>query len=88
MTDKVQFQPLGDARDHYWKVTDMAAAVGVSLVDAWDAGELTSVGHADMIERCRGCTGVATCGRLLEDRPALDEAPSYCVNRDVFAGMK
>lgn len=88
MDTKPNLKPLGAARDHYWKVTDMAAAVGVSLADAWDKGALSTADHAAMINRCRGCTGTAACGRLLEDRPTLDAAPSYCVNKDVFAGLK
>ena len=81
-------KPLGAARDHFWNVTDMAAAVGVSLANAWDMGELSTADHANMVERCRGCTGVAACGRLLVDKPTLDAAPSYCENKMVFAELK
>lgn len=80
-------KPLGNPRDHYWKVTDMAVAVGVSLVDEWDAGRLTPDDHAAMIERCRGCTQPRACARLLQDRPALVSAPGYCENRARFDAM-
>lgn len=84
----MDFKPLGDARAHYWKVAKMADAVGVPLVAAWDAGQLTSQDHAAMIHRCRGCSGVAACGRLLAGQPQLAVAPAYCENKDTFAGLK
>ncbi len=80
-------KPLGNPRDHYWKVIDMANAVGVSLVDEWEAGRLTSDGHAAMIERCRGCKKPTACAKLLEDWPVLEDAPGYCENRAVFDWM-
>ncbi len=83
----MEIKPLGDARAHYWKVVKMADAVGVSLVKAWDDGRLRSGDHAAMIDRCRGCSAPGACGRLLEGRPALDAAPKYCENKDVFAQL-
>ena len=80
-------RPLGNPREHYWKVTDMAVAVGVSLTDAWEAGRLTPDDHARMIERCRGCTQPGACARLLQDRPVLVSAPDYCRNRATFDDM-
>lgn len=84
----MDIKPLGDARAHYWKVIEMADAVGVPLVAAWDAGHLTSADHAGMVERCRGCSGVAACGRLLAGKPDLEAAPAYCENKDTFARLK
>lgn len=84
----MEFKPLGDARAHYWKVIAMADAVGVSLVDEWDAGRLTPKAHAGMIDRCRGCKGVAACGRLLDKWPDLQAAPDYCANKSTFAQLK
>ena len=84
----MDIKPLGDARAHYWKMIGMADAVGVSLVKAWDEGRLSAADHAGMVERCRGCAGVAACTKLLDGRPDLKVAPDYCVNRDVFVELQ
>ena len=80
-------KPLGDARDHYWKVTDMAGAIGVPLVDLWHAGELSSAGYAAMIERCRRCADPEACAKLIARRPDLSAPPSYCENNGSFTDL-
>lgn len=81
-------KPLGDARDHYWMTMKMGDALGRSLVDAWNDGRLTPEGYAAMIAKCRGCSAPDACARLLEGRPALEEAPAYCANADVWERLR
>lgn len=78
---------LGPPRDHYWKVTDMAQAIGVPLVDLWTAGDLTTQEHAAMIERCRRCQKPDACTKRLARRTKLSEPPRFCENRQSFHGL-
>lgn len=81
-------QTLGNAREHFWRVIKMANANRVDLSDALDTGAIDVDAYADMITGCRGCEKVGQCDTLLAESPALDVAPDYCVNRDVFARLK
>ena len=81
-------QTLGDPREHFWRVIKMAKANAVDLSTALDEGQIDIAAYADMIERCRGCPDVGRCDRDLAPMPQLDEAPDYCVNKDVFAALK
>jgi len=81
-------QTLGDPRDHFWRVIKMAKANDVDLSTALDEAQISIDAYADMIHGCRGCTQVARCDRLLATAPSVDEAPAYCVNRDIFAELR
>lgn len=81
-------QPLGNGRDHFWRVIKMADATRVDLSEALDQGRITLDDYARMITQCRGCSAVGTCDRLLASWPMLQTAPGYCENRDTFADLK
>jgi hypothetical protein len=81
-------QTNGNAREHFWRVIKMAKANEVDLSTALDEGAIKIDEYADMITLCQGCTQVGKCDRLLATKTRLDDAPSYCVNRDTFAKLK
>jgi hypothetical protein len=81
-------QTLGNAREHFWRVIKMADANRVDLSDALDTGRITVEDYSEMITKCRGCTEVGKCDRLLSALPSLEKAPAYCENRDTFAELK
>ncbi len=81
-------QTLGNARDHFWRVVKMVKAVDVDLSTALDEGRIDVEFYADMITQCRGCSQVGQCDKKLADMPTLDQAPEYCVNKDVFADLR
>lgn len=82
-------KPLGDPKTHFWKVQDMAKATDTNLVEAFEAGKMTSEEWAGMVERCRSCQWVEGCERWLsrhEDGGA--EPPVDCVNHKRFEALK
>ena len=81
-------QTQGDAREHFWRVIKMAKACEVDLATALDDGKIDVPFYADMITACQGCTQVESCDRKLAEMPTLEEAPLYCVNREVFARLR
>ena len=81
-------QTLGNAREHFFKVSKMSQACDVDLVEALDKGQINSGRWADMVERCQRCAQVGKCDRLMDGQPKLDAAPDYCENRDTFAELR
>ncbi|WP_341365463.1 DUF6455 family protein [Yoonia sp. BS5-3] len=81
-------QPLGNLRDHFWRVIKMAKACNVDLSTALDEGQIELEDYTQMVADCRGCTHVGACDRALVRIPVLDEAPDYCTNRDVFDRLR
>ena len=81
-------QTLGDARDHFWRVIKMAKACEVDLSSALDDNKINIAAYADMITDCRRCSDVEKCDRLLAEAAHVDQAPSYCVNRETFAELR
>jgi hypothetical protein len=81
-------QTLGNARDHFWRVVNMSKANQVDLSDALDVGRITIDDYAEMITKCRGCSEVGKCDRLLATQPQLQAAPAYCENRETFSQLK
>lgn len=81
-------QTLGDARAHFWRVIKMAKACEVDLSTALDEDKINIAEYADMITHCRGCEEVGKCDRLLAKQAHVDEAPGYCVNREVFVELR
>lgn len=82
-------KPLGKTLDHYWKVQKMAKATGVDLVEAFDAGDLTSDQWAGVVSRCRQCGWLGGCEAFLDGAEEGQEAPPRdCVNHKVFEALK
>jgi hypothetical protein len=81
-------QTLGDARAHFWRVIKMAKACDVDLSTALDEGQIDIDGYEEMITGCRGCTQVGQCDKALATVEKLDQAPEYCVNKDIFADLR
>ena len=81
-------QTLGNAREHFWRVIKMADANRVDLSEALDTGRISIDDYAEMITKCRGCSEVGKCDRLLGAQPDLQQAPAYCENRETFAALK
>lgn len=81
-------QTLGDMRDHFLRVVKMSKACGVNLSTALDERQIDAPEYADMVTRCRGCTEVGKCDKLLATMPVLPQAPAYCENRDEFAQLR
>lgn len=81
-------QPLGDAREHFWRVIKMADACDVDLSTALDEDRINIAAYADMITGCRSCRQVAACDKLMAEETQIDQAPLYCVNKDTFAELR
>jgi hypothetical protein len=84
----LDMQTLGNARDHFWRVIGMANATQVDLSTALDEGAINIDEYAGMITGCQGCEKVDACDRLLAQKPQLDQAPDYCLNRTTFAALR
>lgn len=81
-------QKLGEMREHLLRVVKMSGACGVNLSTALDERHIDAPEYADMVTRCRGCSEVGKCDKLLATMPVLSEAPAYCENRDEFAQLR
>lgn len=66
-------------------VTGMAERLGVDMQARMAQPDPAARSLRDMVTRCASCPEHAACTRLQEDNPALDAAPAYCRNADVFA---
>jgi hypothetical protein len=77
-------KPMGNSMDHYWRVIDMANAVGADPAAAMDQGVLSGSEWANMVTLCRSCDWVDGCKKFLasEDRPV--PVPSQCLNAQTF----
>ena len=58
-----------------------------------DLGSAVKDGHIDQVQiqrlelRCALCDQANACAHLLSDRPNMDAAPDYCVNRKTLAEL-
>lgn len=67
-------------------VSGMATRLDIDLADRIsNAPDMQTRNFANMVMRCARCDQHENCTRLQEDNPALDAAPEYCRNKDVFA---
>ena len=81
-------KPLGDELEHYWMMTDMAAATKAGLVAAYQDGRMTHDDWADMVLRCRSCTWASGCREWLKRNEAADVPPTLCANRDQLVQLR
>ncbi|WP_420397860.1 DUF6455 family protein [Nioella sp.] len=66
-------------------VDDMADRLDVDLthIGGLDV-ESSALAYRSMVLSCTACTQHEDCRHLLDDNAKLDDAPSYCRNRDVM----
>lgn len=81
-------QTPGPIHTSFQRVVAMSQACGVDLSTALDRGQIDAAAYTDMVIGCGGCTRGGTCDKLLATKPALPQAPDYCVNRDEFAHLR
>lgn len=66
-------------------VSGMAERLDVDFADRIaSAPESQTRSYAAMVMRCANCDQHENCMALQENNPALDAAPEYCRNGDVF----
>lgn len=66
-------------------VSGMAERLDVDIADRMaSAPDEQARSYATMVRRCAHCDQHENCMQLQENNPALDAAPDYCRNRDVF----
>ena len=81
-------KPLGKEIDHYWMLTDMAAATQSGVVAAHQDGRLSQQDWSDMVQRCRACDWADGCRDWMTKVGQADVAPARCRNREVLSGLK
>lgn len=81
-------KPLGNEIDHYWMLTDMAAATRTGLVAAWQDGRLSEEDWAEMVLTCRACRWATACRDWLDKVGTAEVPPAMCANRDTLARLK
>lgn len=69
---------------HFWITRGMARRMGVNLTQAMHDGCLTQADFAEMVARCRGCSGAAGCLAFLSEPGAQGSAPDWCYNATVL----
>lgn len=66
-------------------VSGMANRLDIDIASRiTSAPEIQTHNFASMVMRCAGCHQHEACMALQNANPALDAAPSYCRNADVF----
>lgn len=81
-------KPLGNSMEHYWRVIDMANAVGVDLTEARESGALSEELWADMVQLCRSCQWTDGCAGFLDKATGDQMAPFNCLNAKRFEALK
>ncbi len=81
-------QKLGDPMDHVRLMARMGQTLGIDLVAAHAAGDLSQNEWAAMVQDCRGCEWGAGCSDWLETNDTAGQAPRPCPNRAVFRRLK
>jgi hypothetical protein len=70
---------------HFWITRGMARRMGVDLTEAIHQGALSQADFAQMIARCRSCSGAEGCmaylSQLTEQRGS---APDWCKNGTIL----
>lgn len=73
---------------HARLMNSMADALGHDLETEMLAGRLSPEKYREKVFRCVGCGNAEGCARLLEAANGfLDEAPSYCRNKETLYGL-
>ncbi len=73
---------------HFWITRGMARRMGVNLTEMMHVGFLTQADFADLITRCRGCTGAQGCvAYLSETSGPLASPPDWCCNRALLGEL-
>lgn len=79
-------------RSHAALVDRMADAVGVDLEEMIMRGQLQIATLGDAVLGCTGCTNPGACRKVLDAQEAggaaMDAAPDYCRNGDLFDLLK
>ena len=65
-------------------VSGMAERLDVDLAARMDQPAANTRTYREMVLRCAQCPEHGACAKLQDENLALDEAPSYCRNRDVL----
>jgi len=78
---------LGNRMDHYWRVLDMASALGIDLGYNLEKGLLSGHEWASIVERCRACEDLETCSIVLSTHEPLDEPLNTCPNAEIFSRL-
>lgn len=74
---------------HFWITRGMVRRMGINLTEAMHDGLLTQADFAEMISRCRCCTGAKGCLAFLSEHPdAVAAAPDWCRNAAVLAELR
>ena len=74
---------------HAALVDRMATAQGLDLEEQMMRGRLGFMQLEDAVLNCTGCSSPCACERWLEEQPAaVDEPPTYCRNRTLFATLR
>ena len=80
--------PLGDIHRHIQLVNGMAKAHDIDLSAAARDGRLSQEDYAQMVTRCRGCSGPDSCEVALRSTNPPRSAPDMCRNAQVFEALK
>ena len=80
--NKTGQQGVSDQQDT--RLPAMTDALDVSLLDAWERGDLQIGEFAAMNRRCASCSDVDACRKLLVQRKNIAEAPQYCGNKAIL----
>lgn len=79
------FRKLSQSAD---LVNGMAERIGADLAGAAAADpETGAVRYRSAVLGCSGCAAQGECRQLQDGCTHLDEAPEYCVNKDMLEGM-
>jgi hypothetical protein len=71
----------GNSDLHFWITRGMARRLGINLNEALRDGVLTRADLAEMVARCRTCSGAQGCVAYLSENPERAEAaPDWCRN--------
>ncbi len=79
---------LGQVMQHVRLVQRMGQSVGVDVVAAHRAGDLTQADWARMVLRCQGCDCAELCQDWLRVAKPVAETPDTCPNRARFARLQ
>ncbi|WP_415182401.1 DUF6455 family protein [Phaeovulum sp.] len=79
----------GNVDLHFWITRGMARQMGVNLTEAIYDGLLTQADLAEMVARCRTCSGTQGCLAFLSGSPgAVGAAPDWCLHAGVLSELR
>lgn len=74
---------------HFWIMRGMARRLGINLNDALRDGVVSRADLAEMVVRCRSCTGAQGCLAFLSEQPnRAGTAPDWCRNAQVLSELR